>query len=836
MRRVVLCTLLLLGFAAPVDAVPTWRMLSTFPSSYYFGLAAVESEGQGRIWHTFYGDTWLFNPVMNVWELQVTQHPISHYENAGADWDETNNLFWSGRGTQGSMDGAPLPNDGSGVITYNPATGVYVNTTPADPNGGCGVNAAYVWHSSNALFCFGGYAGTTGDVLRRKITSPDAPWTQLAPANTPLLYIDRREGSQFTSWRGGINRAQNYLWMVAAHNELYKCPLTGSPVTCTAWVQVTTTGIKPTADWVGYALDESRNKIVGFVGGECGSGGEACPPLNQTYMLDLTTNVWSLGPGPSAPHPQTTNFASYIPLYDRVRSRVIWLASGAGTWWYDDDAIGPLPDVPIAPTNLHITEDPAPPPTTYPLSITTTGPGTGTTTGAGTWPAGTVVALGATPASGSSFAGWSGDPDCLDGSVTMGSPKTCTATFTLASPVATCAITAGSFTACELPPTHAHNNPFYGGEKDVMWTYDTRRHLIVAGFGDWTNGIANQSGNNNIHSYNPATNVWGLVNPYCQPSGQVSPAGPTDRGPFFYDPSRDALWDWNATPNRTDGSLCGDSVPPGSSTGSTFTTGILRFSYATGQWTTMYHAVGSPPHSSSTEHSGAHGSGFYDSTTDSAIMMAHAGDCPGTAQGARMQSVSLASMTVTNLASMCLTNTPVWAGGSGWFHANPTSGGGNLFAWDHANRTAYLATFVQRQDNLGQTIDADVMFVKYVRATNTWTRLATPIMVRPMLTAAGGVALEDQFIQLSFDSVHHKIIWPVHMRGGTPEQEPICGVVDQFLVYDIATNIWTNVPVPFEMHASAIMYSPAADVHVMAGGAFCNGPVDMTHMWFYRVP
>lgn len=76
------------------------------------------------------------------------------------------------------------------------------------------------------------------------------------------------------------------------------------------------------------------------------------------------------------------------------------------------------------------------------LTVTKTGTGSGTVTSnpagincgatcvAG-FPDGTVVTLTATPDAGSKFDGWSGDPDCSDGQVTMDADKSCTATFTL---------------------------------------------------------------------------------------------------------------------------------------------------------------------------------------------------------------------------------------------------------------------------------------------------------------------------------------------------------------------------------------------------------------------
>jgi hypothetical protein len=83
---------------------------------------------------------------------------------------------------------------------------------------------------------------------------------------------------------------------------------------------------------------------------------------------------------------------------------------------------------------------PAPPPATYSLTVSAQGSGSVTSSPAGiscgstcvaSFASGTSVVLQAVAAQGYSFAGWSGDQDCSDGSVTMNASKSCTATFNL---------------------------------------------------------------------------------------------------------------------------------------------------------------------------------------------------------------------------------------------------------------------------------------------------------------------------------------------------------------------------------------------------------------------
>ena len=118
--------------------------------------------------------------------------------------------------------------------------------------------------------------------------------------------------------------------------------------------------------------------------------------------------------------------------------------AAAGSTFTGWSGVAPCPSGTTSPvtitlgvTNLVCTATfTATPPTTFLLTLTTTGTGGGATSGGGLYPAGTVVAIAATPSGASGFGGWSGGGACPSGTTTPttlvmpSSAVTCTATFT----------------------------------------------------------------------------------------------------------------------------------------------------------------------------------------------------------------------------------------------------------------------------------------------------------------------------------------------------------------------------------------------------------------------
>lgn len=99
----------------------------------------------------------------------------------------------------------------------------------------------------------------------------------------------------------------------------------------------------------------------------------------------------------------------------------------------------------------------------YLLSINKTGTGDGSVTSnpagincgtncSSNYPVHTEVTLSADPFPGSVFTGWSGEPDCSDGVVTMNAVKTCTATFEQTYTLTVNKAGAGSGTVLSIPP------------------------------------------------------------------------------------------------------------------------------------------------------------------------------------------------------------------------------------------------------------------------------------------------------------------------------------------------------------------------------------------------
>ena len=145
-----------------------------------------------------------------------------------------------------------------------------------------------------------------------------------------------------------------------------------------------------------------------------------------------------------------------------------------------------------------------------------------------------------------------------------------------------------------------------------------------------------------------------------------------------------------------------------------------------------------------------------------------------------------------------------------------------FWAWDAANRVAYVTATIRQLDAAGDTVQKIAAFYKFTRATNTWTMLTGP-----PVTAALQPQLDDFSIRMVWDSVNSRVLYPVTL-------DP-CAQVQQMLVYNPSSSAWQSVPLPatLDVRAGTLAFDPSRNVAVLAGSVFCNA-ANQTSLFLYR--
>jgi hypothetical protein len=418
----------------------------------------------------------------------------------------------------------------------------------------------------------------------------------------------------------------------------------------------------------------------------------------------------------------------------------------------------------------------------------------------------------ATPASGSTFGGWSGHADCADASVTVDGDRAWTATFrTTTTPVTGACLptTAKTFVPCAVPADGTDGSPHAGFQKDQMWTWDSKRKKLLVGMGDSTNSYSVASGNQVLWSYDAGTNAWGIVSTVCHPQGQISPNHPTDFGIMVYDSIRDRVW-WlgqgDGYPPGQEGHVCGIGRPEWPK-GSVIRNGFLWLNPETNTWTKV-----------SEQATDSTGGAYFDAAGDRILNI--------DGNDGRLTAWAVANVppTKTAIAKLSTVNpAPSWTGATGgWtWPENPNR---VKWAWDPVGRIAYVPVTVRRVDVAGNRVESGVWMVTVNAVTG-----AVALKARAPIPDQRHIP-DPYMMNAVWDSVNRRVIVPTYTTT--------CAQIKQMLVYDPVTDTWedTPVPMPRTVHGYTIAYDPERNVVSLAGHEPCEEgeTPGATRHWLWR--
>ena len=319
--------------AASVPRPPindTWTNLAPSPAetgSWYWTKQVVNKNTGIVLIPGFGGNTKTFN--VNGTFAAVSPSRWGSSENYDLAHDAAHGRIWV---TGQAPTGLNRPSGGGGYFNEtDPGANSFTNA----PSLVGGANT-FIGIAQNRLICslFGltakptaGFRVTDLDTL----TATTVPCSGTGPPILPVL------GTNPMERLGMIDRRTGQAYVVIA-GELYVCNgiLAGAGV----WSHVPTFGSdKPTADSLVFCFLPESNMIVGWCGINKWTTDDApgSPPTpRQTWVLNLGTLVWRLGPGllagtPAAqlPPAEVASYNSFI--HNPVRQSAMLLISGSGT-------------------------------------------------------------------------------------------------------------------------------------------------------------------------------------------------------------------------------------------------------------------------------------------------------------------------------------------------------------------------------------------------------------------------------------------------------------------------------------------------------------------------